>query len=199
MQIVLTKKEKEELVIKLYRDGKTIRDIASEAHLSFGTIGRIIKQIDGSAIDEIESKALNNKSNETKALYLFLNSKRPIDVAIELNLSPDDVEYVQQEFWLLNGMDDLALAYLEIKNNLDLFLSLFHLMKKNKIINQKDIKTVLKYATELPSLECRFLSLANAALDLEIKKKELSAQLVDLGHTINQYQQAIDIRKQKLS
>ena len=63
------------------------------------------------AIDEIESKALNNKSNETKALYLFLNGKRPIDVAIELNLSPDDVEYYQQEFWLLNGMDDLASSF----------------------------------------------------------------------------------------
>ena len=192
MQVVLTKKEKEELVVKLYQDGKTIREIAQQAHLSFGTIGRIIKQMNGSEKDGIESKTLNNKSKETKALYLYLNGKRPIDVAIELNLSSDDVEYYQQEFWILNEMDDLALAYLEIRGHLDLFLRLFHIMKKNKIINQKDIRTVLKYATELPSLENKFRGLANTVLDLEIKKKELSAQLVDLGF-------AIDIKKQTLS
>jgi hypothetical protein len=71
-------------------------------------------------------------------------------------------------------------------------------MKKNKLINQKDIKTVLKYAVDLPSLENKFRSLANTVLDLEIKKKELNAQLVDLGHVINQYLNAIDSKKDQL-
>jgi hypothetical protein len=47
-------------------------------------------------------------------------------------------------------------------------------MKKNKLINEKNIKTVLRYATDLPSLENRFCDLVNTVLDLEIKKKELS-------------------------
>lgn len=34
-------------------------------------------------------------------------------------------------------------------------------MKKNKLYNQKDIKTVLKYAHDLPSLESKFRSLAS--------------------------------------
>ena len=54
----------------------------------------------------------------------------------------------------------MALVYLEIKNHVDLFLILFRIMKKNKLINEKNIKTVLSYTTDLPSLE--------------IKKKELS-------------------------
>jgi hypothetical protein len=45
MQVVLNKKEKEQLVIKLYQDGKPIREIARLAHLSFGSIGKIIKSI----------------------------------------------------------------------------------------------------------------------------------------------------------
>jgi hypothetical protein len=72
-------------------------------------------------------------------------------------------------------------------------------MKNNKQINQKDIKTVLKYAHDLSSLVNEFCGLANTVLDLEIKKKELSAQLIDLGHVMNQYQNAIDIKKEKLS
>ena len=47
MQALLNKKEKEQLVIQLYQDGKTIRDIASAAHMSFSDIGKIIKRIDG--------------------------------------------------------------------------------------------------------------------------------------------------------
>lgn len=41
------KYDKEHLVIKLHQEGKTIRDIASAAHMSFGDIGKIINRIDG--------------------------------------------------------------------------------------------------------------------------------------------------------
>ena len=40
MQVVLNKREKEQLVIKLYQDVKLIREIARQAHLSFGSIGK---------------------------------------------------------------------------------------------------------------------------------------------------------------
>ena len=195
--MALNKQEKEQLVIKLHKEGKTIREIAYEAHLSFTDIGRIIRKINGLDTDGVISNDMSNKSKETQALSLFLRRKRPIDVAIELNLSSDEVEYYQQEYWILNGMDDLALAYLEIKNHLDLFLRLFHITKKNKLINEKDIKTILKYTNDLPSLENKFRSLANTVLDLEIKKKELNTQLIDLVHAINQYQHAIDYQERK--
>jgi hypothetical protein len=70
-------------------------------------------------------------------------------------------------------------------------------MKKNKLINQAGIDTVLKYAIDLPSLENKFRGLANTVLDLEIRKKELSAQLIDLAQAINQYQGVIDNNKQQ--
>jgi hypothetical protein len=41
----------------------------------------------------------------------------PVDVAIELDLSSSEVENMQQEFWVLNQLDELSLAYLEIKNH----------------------------------------------------------------------------------
>jgi hypothetical protein len=141
---------------------------------------------------------MNNKSKATQALSLFLQGKHPVEVAIILDLSANEIEDILQEYWVLNQLDELALAYLEVKNHLDLFLRLFHIMKKNKLVNEKDIKTVLKYATDLPSIENRFHSLANTVLDLEIKKKELSAQLFDLGQIINQYQNTIDSKKYQL-
>ena len=41
--MVLNRRDKEQLVIKLHQEGKTIRDIASVAHMSFGDIGKIIR------------------------------------------------------------------------------------------------------------------------------------------------------------
>jgi DNA-binding Lrp family transcriptional regulator len=196
LQVVLNKKEKEELVAKLYQDGKPIRQIAKQAHLSFGTIGKIIKRLNGENNDAISSD-MNNKSKATQALNLFLHGKRPVEVAIELDLSSTEVENILQEYWVLTKLDELACIYPEIRNHLDQFLNLFHIMKKNRLINQKDIQVILGYAADLPSLENKFRSLANTVLDLEIKKKELSAQLTDLAQVINQYQSVIYSKKQQ--
>ena len=194
----MNKIEKEQLVIKLYQEGKPIREIAQQAHLSFGTIGKIIKQINGEENNEVISSDVNNKSKTTQALNLFLKGKRPIDVAIELDLPSIEVQDIFEEYWVLNQLDELACIYPEIKNNLDLFLNLFHIMKKNKLINQKDIKTILKYAADLPYIENKFRDLANVVLDLEIRKKELSAQLNDTVQLINHYKNAIEIKKEQL-
>jgi hypothetical protein len=47
LQVILNRRDKEQLVIKLHQEGKTIREIASTAHLSFTDIGAIIRKIDG--------------------------------------------------------------------------------------------------------------------------------------------------------
>lgn len=67
------------------------------------------------------------------------------------------------------------------------------------MINQKDLQTILKHADhDLPSLENKLYRLANNVLDLEIKKKEMNAQLFDLGQAITQYQNIIDSKKLQL-
>lgn len=205
MQVVLTKKEKEEIVIKLYKEGESIREIAAQTHLSFRTICTIIRRLNGVEDNETISSDMKNKSKTTQALSLFSRGRRLIEVAIKLDLPASEIEDIIQEFWVLNKLDELACIYLEIRDHIDLFLRLFHTMKKDKLINQKDIKTVLKYAHDLPSLENKFHDLANIVLDLEIKKKELkntimhqNTQLFDLGQIIIQYQNTIDSKKYQL-
>jgi DNA-binding CsgD family transcriptional regulator len=129
------KQKKEQLVVKLYQEGKPIREIAQQAHLSFGTIGKIIRRLNGLDNSETLPSDLSNKSKQTQALFLILQGKRPVDVAIELDLSSSEVENILQEYWILNKLDELACTYPEIKNHLDLFLQLFHSMKKNKLFN----------------------------------------------------------------
>jgi hypothetical protein len=203
MQVVLNKKEKEQLAIQLYQDGKPIREIARQAHLSFGSIGKIIRTINSG---DDNSDYCSSKSKSTKALFLFKSGKKPIDVAIELDISASEVEELQQEYWILNQLHELAFLFNEIKNYLPSFIKLFNLLKRNKMLGEEHISKFLRYANhDLPSLENKIQKLTGDVIDLEWKKKDLnntislwSAQLADLGRTIVQYQNAIDSKKQQL-
>jgi hypothetical protein len=152
MQVVLNKKDKEQLVIKLYQDGKPIREIARQAHLSFGSIGKIIRTIN-SGDDNCSSS-----SKSTKALFLFKSGKKPIDVAIELDISASEVEEIQQEYWVLNQLHELAFLFNDVKCYLPSFIKLFNLLKQNKLLGEERISKFLRYAVyDLPSLENKIL------------------------------------------
>jgi hypothetical protein len=203
---VLDKREKKQLVIELHQQNKTIREIAQQVHMSFGDIGKIIRTLDGHDYDDTNSHHCSNKSKDTRALYLFKAGKKPIDVAIELDISASEVEELQQEFWALNQLHELAFLFNEIKNYLPSFIKLFNLLKRNKMLGDGYITKFLRYANyDLPTLENKFQNLTGDVIELEWKKKDLNntvilwkAQLSDLGQTIEQYQNAIDSQKQQL-
>ena len=145
--MVLNRRDKEQLVIDLHGQGKTIREIASAAHLSFSDIGTIIRRADGHDKEsDIETKDLKNKSTDTKALWLFSIGKKPIEVAIELNLSASEVHEMQEEFWALTQLYELASVYNEIKSFLPLFLKLFHCLKERRMLDEKHISKLIGYA-----------------------------------------------------
>ena len=100
MQVVLNRRDKEQLVVKLHQEGKTIREIAQQIHMIFKDIGSIIRRIDG---QDDKTKDVKNKSKDTQALYLFSTGKKPVDVAIELDVSASEVHNMQEEFWALNA------------------------------------------------------------------------------------------------
>ena len=196
--MILNKKEKEELVVKLHQENKTIRQIAEIVHMNFKDIGVIIRRIDGQA-DDNNDIDLSNKSKATQALHLFKHGKKPLDVSIELDLPVNEVHDLQLEFWALNQLYDLPLVYYEIKNDFDSVLELFKQFKKNKMLDQKHISRILKYAGhDLPLLENKIRGLRSEIIDLEFRKKDLnntiklqSAQLFDLGQVITKSQNSI--------
>ena len=77
---MLTRQEKERLVIDLYNQGKTIRDIAKELRMSFRDIGTILKKEEKQDVKE-------SLFPSTQAYRLFSKGKSTIEIAITLNLS----------------------------------------------------------------------------------------------------------------
>jgi hypothetical protein len=197
LQVVLNRRDKEQVVVKLHQQGKTIREIASAARLSFTDIGSIIRKIDGR---DDKTKDIKNKTRETKALWLFANGKKPIDVAIELDLSASEVHEMQEQFWALNQQYELALVYGKIKSILPSFLKLFQSLKEFGMLNEESLSNFLKYAGhDLPELTYRMQQLANEVIDLESKKKQSIDALAQLSDTLSWYHRNIKLNKQILS
>jgi hypothetical protein len=195
---VSNKQEKEELVIRLHKEGKTIREIAHIVHLSFTDIGKIIRKLNGQ--NNNDGIDLKDKSNETRAIYLFSIGKSPLEVAIELNMSASEVHNMQEEFWALNQLHDLAFAYGEIKNFLPSFLKFFHSLREYGMLNEEYLINFLKYAgVELPEFTYRIQQLANEVIDLESKKRQSIDTLLQLDDTLDWYHGNIKLNKQILS
>jgi hypothetical protein len=106
VSIGLTRKEKEKLVIDLYKEGMTYAQIAKEAHVSLRDIGPILNRAG-------EHQSLSYSS---QAYKMFSEGSTPIDVAIALNLREKDVSDYYKEYWSLNGMYQLNQIYTELED-----------------------------------------------------------------------------------
>ena len=87
--------EKKNLVIQLHQEGKTQREIAKTAHMSVRDISRIIRKLEG--IPE-------EKSIETQALDLFYQGKKPIEVAVGLNLNAQKTSKLYKDYLKLERL-----------------------------------------------------------------------------------------------
>ena len=193
---VLNKYDKEQLVIKLHKAGKTIRDIAQAVHISFTDIGKIIRKINGQKDEMLD---LENKSKDTQALYLFSNGKTPLEVKFEIDIPTSDVYDLQEEFWALDQLQELAFVFSEIKNFLASFMKLYRSLKEYGTLNEEYLVGFLKYAGhDLPELTYRIQQLANEVIDLESKKKQSIDELAQLGDTLDWYHRNIKLNKQIL-
>src|SRR6188472_3398247 len=171
---MLSRTEKEQRVIELYHQGKTIREIAQDVHMSFGDIGFIIKKLtgldgDNKPKEQDKIPVTTTLSKDSQAFKLFSEDKKPIEVAIKLDLGADVVDKLYQQFWRLQGLYQLNLVYKEIRRYLPSFLTLFKLMKQQKMMSEKDVVDALRFGKELPQLKEQFLLLIEEINSLEYK------------------------------
>lgn len=177
--MVLTRSEKEELVTQLYEEGKTIREIAKEVHMSFGPIGKIIRKVTGDSSDDKPTK-----SKETEALKLFQEGKTPVEVAIILGISPDETEDLYLGYLRLKNLHQFVLIYKEMKYHLPSLIKFFkHL--KSAGIKEEDATDLIKEARQIPFLRNTFLDLTNANANLEKQGREMMSELTSIRNEVD--------------
>src|SRR5215218_1310129 len=132
---MLTRQEKERLVIDLYNQNKTYREIAREVRICPRDIGAILKKASG----EMEEKQ-SLLSLSTKAYRLFSEDKTLIEVAIALDLTESEATKYYEEYLNLKQLHELRMVYEEIGPDIMHFLELYKLsrsarMKPEHVVN----------------------------------------------------------------
>jgi hypothetical protein len=198
---MLTRLERDQMVLDLYNQGRTIRDIAKEVRMSFRDIGAVLKKEEEKERkrklenDKTATDSENNQSSmslSTQAYELFSQAKTPLDVAIKLDLSEKQVTKFYREYWKLKGLHKLTLAYEEIKGDIKYFLELYGL-SKGAAMSTDHVVSLLKIANnDLPALENKYRKLQTTTnylesktLDANITLEELKSQIQDANQTLN--------------
>jgi hypothetical protein len=219
--MVLTRHEKENLVLDLYNQGKTYREIAKEARMCPRDIGVIVNK----AVREQELKIdhRNDKENQdtnnsaekklkdqglslsTRAYKLFSKGKALVEVAVALNLEEAEVTRYYKEYLKLNQSHGLYLAYEETEGEIEPFLKLYELSKAADM-GTKQVVNLLEIAnSDLPALEDRYHKLKNEVDHLEYRKatsnrtlQNLENEMVDSNQVLNSYRASCQQERLKL-
>jgi DNA-binding transcriptional MerR regulator len=167
--MVLTRDEKERLVLDLYNRRTSIREIAREAGMSFRDIGRIIDK------EEKKKEAMEGQvqqiTQSTQAYKLFSEGSTPEEVAIALNLRQPQVTELYTEHWRLKGLYMLDQIYEEIKDDIGSFVNMYRLAKAAGM-NVQHVNRLLAIGNDhLPSVEYTYEICKREVKDLEAEKR----------------------------
>src|ERR687890_2049752 len=122
---IMTKQERERLVLELYNQGKTIREIAKEARMSFRDIGAILNKAVEEKTEGSKEQEQRQLSISAQAYKLFSEGRTPLEVAIALNLRESEATKFYKEYWKLKQLHNLNMVYEEIKDDIAPFLKLY--------------------------------------------------------------------------
>ena len=192
--MLLSRKEKEQLVIKLTQEGKTTREIAKQAHISLKDIGKIQHKLTGNEDlfereqekQEAEQEKQKRKSLSpyAQAFQMFKYRKPLADVDIELDIKSSAVLDFYSDYLCLLRMNNLVTIYRELKKDFPLLLHLYHRIKKEGL-NKQDITDLLQNHNNLIDLDEQVKFHNNHIIEQQLKIQELA-------HIINRLNTRID-------
>ena len=196
--------EKEEYVVQLYRENKSTREIAKLTHMSFRDIGVITKKLKLEAGGERgsleEDDDIKSKSKTTHALKLFSELQSPVEVAIALDLSVDQVRTIYREYWEIEGMCKLAQIYEEAKYDVYDLLTL-HKIVKNLGMQKQDIINILELIKndQLQTLQLKAQHVRDEINMLEIEKTRFTNRISGYNRAINELQSSLAQKRKEMA
>jgi hypothetical protein len=180
--MVLTREEKERLVLDLLNKCTPIREIATRAGLSFREIGAIKKK--EMMKKEAKEKQAQQTFASTRAYDLFLQGNTPVQVAIALNIREPEATQYYKEYWKLRQYHSLNWAYEQVKDDIGYFVKLYISAKVVRMDVEQVVKLLGIANNDLPLVEHKCERLKREADDLEAKKHNSARIFQDLSDQI---------------
>jgi hypothetical protein len=149
---ILDQKQKKDLVIALLNEGKTYREIQKVVHVGPDFIVKVKKEVFGN--DYIFENPRTNNSKNTQAISLFRDGKKPMEVALELDMDSTEVNKANIDYLRLSKLDRFAeLLVGENTEKLDLILLIANILHKKGISEKHEISHILKSIKDLENLQ----------------------------------------------
>jgi hypothetical protein len=163
--IYLSVKEKEKYVIELRKQDKTYREIAHELKISPREISRILKKSNSEMEEKERKKIVLSKSSQ--ALQLYKKGKSPIDVAIKLDLSPQESNSLYHNYLYLNNLHHFIETFKEFDyDSLQDIIDHYDIMKENGI-GKKEIVEAIKISNEYPKIKEEYHDISEELKELK--------------------------------
>jgi hypothetical protein len=206
--LTISEERKKRVIDLYYNQGKTTREIAKIERMSIRDISAIIKE------EEARRQKYNDQQQQeelsSRAYKLFSEKKRPVEVAIILNLREPEVTKLYRGYWKLKGLDKLNIIHKETNGKIWLLWKLYkQLIKKRhmsieQVVNVVDIavnrlphmenlyrqakdeaeklqRTIQRLANDIRALEYKISILDKIAFSCEQDCKRIEQQIQELG------------------
>ena len=175
--MVLTKKQKKELVIKLYEEGKTTREIAKIVKISLRDIGVILREYNR------EPEPKPPKSDHAQAFQLFSKGKNLIQVSIALDLPFDHVRQYFIEYLDLEGMFDFVNVLKNYPSFIRFFVQIADKMKYEGMFKE-DINLLVASLAAPIAIRHRKEQLQHELNCLDLRKRGMEEEIARLDDEI---------------
>jgi hypothetical protein len=175
--MVITKKEKKSMVIRLYEEGKTTREIAKIVKISLRDIGIILREYN----KEPEPKP--QKSDHSQGFQLFSKGKNLIQVSISLDLPFDHVRQYFIDYLELKGMFDFVNVLKNYPSFIRFFVQIADKMKYEGLFKE-DINVLVASLAAPISIRHRKEQLQHEVNCLELKKRSMEEEITRLEDNV---------------
>jgi hypothetical protein len=172
---MLSREEKKNKVIDMHKKEKSIRQIAKAVHMSFGEIGRIIKE----EFPEEQIQPTLQQSKYTQALQLFEAGKSLFEVAVALHLTYDEVLKIYKDYLKLKNHDKLINVYQDLGDNIEPFLTLHEKLNQSGKTPQ-DAMIISNHLDQLNSLRLSCYRKSSEVTQLNLNIQTLSGSYQEL-------------------
>jgi hypothetical protein len=189
------KQRRDDLVKRLFEEGKSHREIAKIARISLRDIGPILT----------EAGLEYSYSMSSRAYGMYADGMSPLEVAMALNIREPEATKFHLEYLGLNLQNELLQIFYRNKNDLLSIVKLHKLIKDAKMDTHHVLKLLIIANNNLPNLEHKYETLKEEVdvleserFNLQIEIRDLHDRIINLSETLSYYPDSIQKEEERL-
>jgi hypothetical protein len=182
--LTISEERKKRVIDLYYNQGKTTREIAKIERMSIRDISAIIREEEARRQKYKDQQQEEEKSS--KAYELFSQGKKPLQVAIALNIRQSEVTKYYREYWKLRGLQMLDSLYIKTNGKIWIVLKLYQELIEKRGMNIEKVVNAVEIAIhKLPYMETLYKQAKDQAENMQRTVQRLANDIAGLERKLS--------------